>query len=450
MIRGMLLLQISHFIGRLLFLLFSLWYLNRFLGVEAKGLWSGLYALMSILGVMANMGFEVWLTRAVAAEKIGAREAKRQLFRLKTTTWLIALTIGGIFVVKGHHHIGLALAFGVALILDGIGVSQQAVFEGLSQPKQMALMSFLKSGGFVFLVAVVVIFAGHQDLAVFGWLFVAALAFRVLYGWQCWQGLPKTRVYQGSPLRECLMMGAWTIATVVYFNIDGVMLLEMVGAMENGYYSNAYHFVEGSLFISAALGAMLYPRLIQAEKQYRGELFNRSFHLIIAISACGIIALYSIGPLLGKLLAGEVFQESLPSLYILAWCLPFMFANGLMGRWLLAHHMESFALKTALAGALINFVGNYLIIPHWGAAGAAVMTLVTEGLLFIVWVIFGRGYPKLLIFWSAMMAFCGLVVGLFMIWQRPVIAIFIGGCILAPLGLGLAKRLDSYSKGLLD
>lgn len=438
----MLLLQASHLAGRVLFLLFSLWYLNRYLGLEAKGVWAGLYALMAILGVGANMGFEVWLTRAVAGKKIGKRHAVHLLFRLKGLTWFGALAIGFWFVYSGQHPYSLAIPFGVALILDGIAVSEQAVFEGLKKPVEMAVMSFLKSGGFVIVAGLAVLVLGQPDLADFGWIFVLALVLRVGYGWRSWNGLPADDRYQGAVWRECVLMGAWTLATVVYFSVDGVMLLQMAGARVTGAYSNAYNFVEGSLFISAALGAMLYPRLVQTKPDLRGALFDRAFVLVLAIAACGVVCLYLLGPFLGRWLIGGDFEVSVQPLYILSWCLPFMFANGLLGRWLLAHHREAFALKTALVGAAVNVVGNAWLIPRWGAQGAAAMTLLTEGALFLVWLGWGRKRWSLLTFWLGYLAVVGgviyLVLGLGHLWLGIGVAVLT----LGPLGIWSAVKLE--------
>jgi len=442
----MLLLQASHFAGRILFLIFSLWYLNRFLGLEAKGVWAGLYALMSILGVAANMGFEVWLTRAVASKTIGKRHALSLLFRLKGITWILALIVGFWFVYSGGHPFGLAIPFGVALILDGIAVSEQAVFEGLKKPFEMAVMSFLKSGGFVILSGVVILMFDRPGLADFGWTFVLALGIRVAYGWRSWTGLPNDILYGGAVWRECILMGAWTLATVVYFSVDGVMLLQMAGAKVTGAYSNAYNFVEGSLFISAALGAMLYPRLVQAEPDLRGVLFDRAFALVLAIAACGVVCLYLLGPVLGQWMVGEVFETSVMPLFVLAWCLPFMFANGLLGRWLLAHHREAFALKTALVGAILNIIGNAWLIPEFGAQGAAVMTLITEGLLFLVWLGWGRRRWNLLFLWLGYLLVVGgvvyLVLGLGQLW----LGIALASLVLGPLGIWSAVKLESSAK----
>lgn len=442
MIRGMLILQISHFLGRILFLIFSLWYLNRYLGVAAKGTWSGFYALMSILGVMANMGFEVWLTRSVAKEALGAKQAIRLLFKLKGVSWAVALLLGALFVIQGGHPWSLAIPFGIALVLDGVGVAQQAVFEGLSNARAMAVMSFIKSGGFVVLVTLAVVFLGHQTLVFFAWVFAAALGLRVIYARGVWNYLPPDKNYPGSYWRECLLMGAWTLATVLYFSVDGVMLLQMVGPEATGIYSNAYHFVEGSLFISAAMGSMLYPRLIQAAPNRRGDLFDLAFGFMLTVACMGVVALHLVGPFLGEILAGPVFEESKQALFILAWCLPIMFGNGLLGRWLLAEHRERFALITALIGASFNIIGNLFAIPRWGVQGAAAMTLLTEGGLFLVWILWGRQSWELLLRLLGLILLTAVLLFATQHLPHPGLGLLLGLCVFLPLGLYQAFRLE--------
>ena len=88
------LLQISQVTGRILFMLFSLWYLNRWHGVEVKGVWTGMFSLFGIFSVFSNMGFEVWLSRATAANEVSPKRAIGLLFRLKGAGWLISFIVG--------------------------------------------------------------------------------------------------------------------------------------------------------------------------------------------------------------------------------------------------------------------------------------------------------------------------------------------------------------------
>jgi len=392
LIRAILLLQTSQVLGRGLYLLFSLWYINRVFGVEAKGTWGSLMALLGILGACSNLGFEVWLTRAVAAKKIGRARALRFLFRAKGILWSICLIIGAVYVVEvGYDHL-LALPFAFALVFDGVGVAEQAVFEGRERPGSIAWMSFLKSGGFVILAIPIALFWQPENLVPYTWLFALTLLIRAIWGWRAWRLVPEQGAQEDPRAwHEFAVMGSFTLVTIVYFKIDVLMLTAMIDKAEAGLYDNAYNFVEGALFLSAAVGTILYPKLISGRGEAKARLFDNVFAVVLAMGITGTFGIWLLGERVGSLLIGGArFEGSVVPLMILGMALPIMFTNGLLNRWLFSFHRERFALITATIAMVFNLIGNALLIPRMGASGAALTTVATEGLLFAVWIVWGR------------------------------------------------------------
>lgn len=424
---------------------FSLWFLNRMLGIEAKGTWTTLFSMLGILTVFANMGFETWLTRAVAGEQIDRRSALGFMFKVKFPLWIVCIAVGAWMVYQRGYSLWLGLPFALALIFDGVALAEQAVFEGRSRIRSLAAMSFIKTGGFTlsaFLVAW--LWSQHLSVALFGWLFALVLLVRLVYGWRSWSLLPASgKPTQSDSVRAFMLMGAYAFVTVLYFKIDAVMLSFLWGDVEVGHYGNAYDFLEGSLFVSGSMAAVLYPRLVQADPQERGALFDTALRFLMAVAACGTFALCFVAGWLGHLLAGEAFDGAIAPMRILAWGLPFMFANGLMSRWLFAQNRERFALITAAVAALFNLVANAIVIPQFGASGAAATTLATEGMLFFMWLGMGRGSWSILPFWAATLGFvgllfCGVIFAIMPLWLAFVIA-----------GVGFCPVLWLVSKPLL-
>jgi O-antigen/teichoic acid export membrane protein len=80
------------------------------------------------------------------------------------------------------------------------------------------------------------------------------------------------------------------------------------------------------------------------------------------------------GPLV-ELLFGERFAASTPVLQIHIWAGVFIFMRALLSRWLLAEDLLRFSLVTHVAGAVMNVALNLLLIPRYGATGAALATV---------------------------------------------------------------------------
>ncbi len=362
MIRAILFLQISQVLGRGFYLLFSLWYINNVFGVDVKGEWANMMTLYTMLSAFSNLGFEVWLTREVAGASISRQQAQAFLFKAKGGLWLICLGIGAWWVGRVGTSPMLALPFALIFVLDGVAVAEQAVFEGKSQARHIATMSFIKSGGFVILALPVALFFKPTDLVPFAWAFLAAIAIRLVFGWRCWRSLPS----QATPVpkrawKEFAVMGSFTVVTIIYFKIDLLMLTSMKGKLAAGYYDNAYAFVEGALFLSAAAGTMLYPSLVRSSGEERARQFDSMFLVVLLMGIVGTIGIWLFGPWVGSWIVGaERFSGSLQPLVILASALPVMFVNGLLNRWLFSFRRERFALLTASAVAVFNLVGNFL------------------------------------------------------------------------------------------
>ncbi len=122
-----------------------------------------------------------------------------------------------------------------------------------------------------------------------------------------------------------------------------------------------------------------------------------------------------------------------------------MFGNGLLSRWLFSTGQEAFALKSAAALAVFNIVGNWIIIPQYGAEGASVMTLATEGLLFLLWIFAGRKAPALLGFWLVLLIPVSLVGWLNLNQNMSVAAFITAAACLAPLLLIHLKRVHTLT-----
>jgi len=409
MLRAIVLLQVSQVLGRGLYILFSFYYINRAFGLEGKGVWAGLFALFSILSAASNLGFEVWLTREVAGGHICRRGAWTFLLKAKGPLWAAALAVGAVLCARGGYPPWAAAAFGVALVIEGIALAEQAIFEGHAQAGRIAMMSFLKSGGFA-LVALPVALLQPGSLTVFAWIFAGVLLLRAVYGRGAWDLLPESATpARPRSWRDFAVMGSFILVTIIYFKVDVLMLGFMQGMAAAGNYDNAYLFVEGVMFVSAAAGTMLYPRLVQAAGPAKAKLFDAMYKLILALGFCGTLAIGVLGEPLGRLFIGDLFEGAQGALTVLGFALPVMFVNGLLNRWLFSEHRERFALVCALGVAVFNVVGNYFLIPTHGPAGAALITVLTEGLLLAMWLLWGRRSPGLLVWTLVGFTLLGIV-----------------------------------------
>ena len=78
------------------------------------------------------------------------------------------------------------------------------------------------------------------------------------------------------------------------------------------------------------------------------------------------------------LLYGADYMAAVPVLRILAWQVPFSYMGTIRNVWILSEEKQSCLWKINLFGVLLNIAMNYMMIPAWGAIGAAAASLLTQ------------------------------------------------------------------------
>jgi PST family polysaccharide transporter len=167
------------------------------------------------------------------------------------------------------------------------------------------------------------------------------------------------------------------VAEVIYLRIDIVLLERLRGVEEAGTYAVAARLSEVWYMVPVALMGAIFPVLwsrrtdpVAYARSLQGSLdglFAMAFVLAVIVQLVG-------GPLV-ELLFGERFAASTPVLQIHIWAGVFIFMRALLSRWLLAEDLLRFSLVTHVAGAVMNVALNLLLIPRYGATGAALATV---------------------------------------------------------------------------
>ncbi|NJF25190.1 flippase [Thermococcus sp. Bubb.Bath] len=176
----------------------------------------------------------------------------------------------------------------------------------------------------------------------------------------------------------------WLIGlfTLIYYRTDMVMLSLMRGDYETGIYRAAYTLIEVALFVPNIVVSTTMPsmaRLWKEDRKTLGILLKKSFQVLVGLGVSGTAGYYIFAKWGIIIVFGEKFLPSVPVLRILAFAVPFMFLNSLFGSFLNATGRELTFTKITGFTALLNVLLNYFLIPNYGASGAAVATVVSQG-----------------------------------------------------------------------
>jgi O-antigen/teichoic acid export membrane protein len=179
-----------------------------------------------------------------------------------------------------------------------------------------------------------------------------------------------------------------TIFQIIYFRIDSVMLKYMEGYQVVGWYNAAYNIVNALNFVPYLFIIALFPSFAKLSVKDAGKrltpLFNKAFQYLAMLAvpaAAGIITLSA--KVIGTFYTPE-FSPAILALRILIVAEAFVFVNYLFGYLLNASGRERLFVKITGGLALFNIGLNFILIPHMSFAGAALATVATELLHFII------------------------------------------------------------------
>lgn len=180
----------------------------------------------------------------------------------------------------------------------------------------------------------------------------------------------------------------------VYGYADKWMLKHMLGQAEVGYYSTAvrlcglWGFALNAIIDSAGTSIMQ----AHADDHARFETYNRRLYaLVFYFSTAMSLLLCVFARPIVLLLYGQAYLPSVAPLRVLTWYTAFSYLGVARNIWVVCERRQAHLKWVYCAGALGNVLLNALLIPIWGATGAAFASLVTQILTTVIVPLLLRG-----------------------------------------------------------
>lgn len=176
-------------------------------------------------------------------------------------------------------------------------------------------------------------------------------------------------------------VGVGSLFGSIASRIDVVALRAWSGAHEAGLYGACYRILNGVSAVTTAVSLALYARLARARGGANDAEAERLFIAVpVAISACLAIAALFASPLV-SLLYGQAFESAATTFRILLLAGIAQTGNAFLHKGLVARGRERSLPFAQGAQALVNVGLNVVLVPLYGALGAAMATLACECVL---------------------------------------------------------------------
>ena len=392
-------------------------YVARYLGPEKFGLLS--YAV-SFVGLYTALATLLGVNNIIVRELVKTPKRRDEL--LGTAFWLktgstILVWIGIAAVIPFMHNdsqtntMVIIIAFAVVFqAFNVIDIHYQAEVKS----KYMVYAQFVQLA--VSSVTKLVLIAIKAPLVYFAWvILVDAVVLAVGLVAMYLKNTGKMWYWQWSwQTAKELLSDSWPlilsgIAITIYMKIDQVMIKQMLGAEEVGFYAAAVRLSEAWYFIPMTITSSVFPSIINAKKQSEKLYYQRLqklYNLMAWLAAAIALPTTFLAPFVIKVMFGETFLPASGVLSIHVWAGVFVFLGVACSKWFIVENYIKKNLYRAAIGMVTNVVLNLILIPSYGIYGAAVATLIGHMTAALLYDIFDKEtYPSLKLKFNALNPF---------------------------------------------
>ena len=189
-------------------------------------------------------------------------------------------------------------------------------------------------------------------------------------------------------VKPILILFIPVIAISIYKIMDKIMIGSMSSVTQLGYYENSEKIINIPMGVITALATVMLPKMsnLQAKGKDKESIkyISMSIEFVMMMSFASIFGLIGISPILIPIFLGEKFIECIDIVSLLSITILFLsWANVIRTQYLIPRKKDKIYIYSTIFGAMTNFFINLVLIPKFGAAGAAIGTIFAEGVVAI-------------------------------------------------------------------
>lgn len=382
-------------VAGIIFPLITFPYISRVLLVEGSGKVAFATSVVTYFTMFAFLGIPTYGVRACAIVRDNKEKLSKtvqELLIISGGTTLLTYIVFGIslFVIPEFaQERTLLLIVGLGIGLNTIGV--QWLYNALEQYSYITTCSILfKVIGMILMFLLV---KESSDYQIYGGVYVIASFGSYVLNFICLRKFvtfQKTGTYQFKQhLKHIMVFFAMSAGASIYLNLDVVMLRFLQSNEAVGYYNAGIKVKTVLVTCVTSLGTVLLPRLSYyietADKKAFQLMVGKAFRFVF-VAASAVTVYFSIFARESiLLLSGEAFLPAVGPMMILMPTVLLIGLSNVTGIQILTPNgREREVMYSIWGGAILDFVLNLIVIPKFSANGAALSTLLAEGMVLLL------------------------------------------------------------------
>lgn len=366
----------------------------RYLGVNDYGILGFATSLISMLGITLDLGATNYTIRQIATDYESAPKYLGNLLPLKSLfavgTFLL-LTIILVIMKCDETTLTITLLFLIEGVFQSMIGTLNGTFQTFEKGKYQGIGNILLNIS-LFVFILISIFTDFGLLGItlsyilanglgLGYAFLMLNKHIVKPKFEFDKSLYKTLILSGLPFAIAGVLFS------IYYSIDVVMLTNFVGNYATGIYNATYKLISVLTVFYGVYGAVIFPlmsKFFKNDKELLLVSYEKSIkYLMLFMIPIAIATMYYSLDIV-QLIYGNEYDAASQVLSILIWTVCLLFVNGPGNTLLNASHKEITVTKIYAMAAVFNIVLNLILIPYLSFIGAALTTLLSDILIFIV------------------------------------------------------------------
>ena len=391
--------------SQFIFPLITFPYVSRILLAEGTGKVSFATSIISYFAMFAQLGIPTYGIRACAQvrnDKKKLSKTAQEIFIINIIMSILAYIVFFIAlcnVPRLKDEKTLLIIVSATIFFNAIGM--EWLYKALEQYTYITIRSVIFK--FIALIAMFLLIHQQSDYIIYGAISIFASSASNIFNFFNVHKYISLRPVGEYNFKQHLMavyvFFALSCAATIYVNLDTVMLGFMKTNVDVGYYNAAVKIKTILVSIVTSLGTVLLPRASYYVEHGLKEDFYRitkkaiNFVFLVATPLMLYFMFFAKEGIF--FLSGNTYGGAIVPMQIIMPTLFFIGLTNIMGMQILVPlGKENIVLYSEIVGAVVDLAINYILIPKYASAGAAIGTLVAEIAVWIVQYIYLRKQIK--------------------------------------------------------
>ena len=381
-------------------------YVSRILGVEQMGQYSFAASIVNYLILFSALGISTYAIREGAKirdDKEKLTHFASEMFSINCISTLISCLVYSallLFVPKLHSYLILLVILGTQVLFKTIGV------EYIYSIEEDFLFKTIRNI-LVNVLSLVLLFAfvrTENDLYVYAIVAVVASCgaelFNCFYSRKYCKILPTFRINWKKHLKPILIIFAMSLTVTIYVSSDTTILGILRDDYTVGIYSVSVKIYTVVKTVISSILIVSIPRLssLRKEESQHNEFVGTAsdiYRTLLTFTIPALVGIILLRKEIILILSDDSYIQATSSLILLSIALLFCMGAYFWGQAILVvNGKENIVFYITIASASLNIILNFILIPFWGEVAAALTTILSEALSYILCMIFGRKIIK--------------------------------------------------------